>query len=700
MTRLLAFVLAVVMACPALGLDVNGQLRKAQFENLSTAPVTQVNDGRVYWDTSELKAKIYNGLAWVGLGSGSGGGAVNLVPNTFVDGSLAGVVDLGTGTTSAAWPVPPLQPLYTAGLQIVNDGSGSGSTRIACFQMPDVFTLASTKLGLTWYQKVSSGYVSGDYKVEVYYDDQDDCGGTEVEVPLGRDNTSGNSLLTTAPGLYTNSFDTVVGELYYEIRIARVAGTASEYLTLNELYNGPGTREFGTVSAGPITWTPTGSWTTNTTYSNGNYWRDCDKISGHFRIDLAGAPTAASLSVNLPTGLTVDTTVMPTGYSFNVGDVVIVDASTSDRIAGTVRVNSSTTPALIIHYHAQNTPSTDQTINRTFSSVNATAPMTWASTDWMTVTFRDIPIAEWAGSCQSNVVRNDTDYAADDGTNDVFGPNGALIPNIATATGGTSRDFVFPTTIQPTDLLITEIQDATSGTVNWTPATQFYPYQFGNNSNSANVYGIRSFWVSDTTYRVQFGNRGDRVNSLTADNGNQLWSVYNAAGARYRVRKINGTATCGFSEATQTGLGVVKIPHTALGTSQIVYSSTNLIRSGTYTPTMTALVNVASIVASANTMRWSQTGRVVTCTGEASVQATAANQTTTFTVTLPIPPTSNFASGLIASGPFSVVVSGGVPYSSGFVRSSTSAKTVVFEYTAENTTANRVVNYMFQYVVD
>src|SRR5690606_15921129 len=46
----------------------------------------------------------------------------------------------------------------------------------------------------------------------------------------------------------------------------------------------------------------TGSWTTNTTYT-GKYWRKGDRLVADVTVTLGGAPDSASLTVDLPSGL-------------------------------------------------------------------------------------------------------------------------------------------------------------------------------------------------------------------------------------------------------------------------------------------------------------------------------------------------------------------------------------------------------------
>lgn len=63
----------------ALGVDINGQLVKAQLEKLSSDPTG--SEARIYWNTSSLVPKIYNGTSWLSL-------YINGATGLFADGSV------------------------------------------------------------------------------------------------------------------------------------------------------------------------------------------------------------------------------------------------------------------------------------------------------------------------------------------------------------------------------------------------------------------------------------------------------------------------------------------------------------------------------------------------------------------------------------------------------------------------------------
>jgi len=74
-------------------------------------------------------------------------------------------------------------------------------------------------------------------------------------------------------------------------------------------------------------WTPTGSWTTNTTYK-GTKRLVGDTLECYVTVYLTGAPTSAVLTVNLPAGYTIDWSKLPDGcFAQRLGGGIVYDAA-------------------------------------------------------------------------------------------------------------------------------------------------------------------------------------------------------------------------------------------------------------------------------------------------------------------------------------------------------------------------------------
>lgn len=90
-------------------------------------------------------------------------------------------------------------------------------------------------------------------------------------------------------------------------------------------------------------WTPTGSWSTNTTYA-GRKRRVGDTGEYEVLVSLAGAPTSAQLSINMPAGEEIDTTKLTTSTTLVpvLGHAKALDAGVREYPSGIVRYVSAT----------------------------------------------------------------------------------------------------------------------------------------------------------------------------------------------------------------------------------------------------------------------------------------------------------------------------------------------------------------------
>lgn len=169
------------------------------------------------------------------------------------------------------------------------------------------------------------------------------------------------------------------------------AGAFSAWdLKFDNVIVGPSNVARGAVMSDWISFTPTGTWVTNTTYT-GNYRRLGDSIYINYNLALAGAPTAASLRVNLPLGLTIDTAKLP-GFIANtlpaLGKGLAYDVSADvDHILTAYYIS---TTSIGLGYQSS--------VTATQALVNATSPQTWATGDSVTVTVGPIPIVGWSSN--------------------------------------------------------------------------------------------------------------------------------------------------------------------------------------------------------------------------------------------------------------------------------------------------------------
>lgn len=195
---------------------------------------------------------------------------------------------------------------------------------------------------------------------------------------------------------------------------------------------------------------------------------------------------------------------------------------------------------------------------------------------------------------------------------------------------------------------------------------------------------------------------GDMIYGGTAGTGSKL-----ATGATTGLLHGGNGATPTWSlvvNADVSGSAAIdetKLSFTNSALGGAATSGTLRVRSGTYTPTATATVNMDSNPsASANSMLWMQVGNVVTCSGLLLCDATTSNNNVQFTLTLPVTPASNFTNTFEASGTAGLVTGSNSQYNTAIITATTSAKTVTFDYGGNNNTSNRSCTYCFQYVTN
>lgn len=136
------------------------------------------------------------------------------------------------------------------------------------------------------------------------------------------------------------------------------------------------------------TFTPTGSWSANTTYT-GRYRRVADSLDLQVKLALSGAPTSTGLTVNIPSGLGISPSKMvanDVGNSIFNGNVSLLDNGTLDG-SGLALYQSTT--AIGIYQND------DGAGMITHTQVSETSPFTWASGDALWINISGIPITDW-----------------------------------------------------------------------------------------------------------------------------------------------------------------------------------------------------------------------------------------------------------------------------------------------------------------
>ena len=167
--------------------------------------------------------------------------------------------------------------------------------------------------------------------------------------------------------------------------------TATAYtMRFDDFSFGPLEKNYGSQISDWVSYTPSGTWTTNTSYT-GKWRRVGDVAEFEIVVSLTGAPNATHLAVNLPSGMTVDIAkISPSSENKNLGRTSIHEAG-FHNFQGYVGYH--TTSSVIFGCW----PAGGSYLTST--AINSTTPMTFGNTDSVRAIF-SVPIVGWSSSSQ------------------------------------------------------------------------------------------------------------------------------------------------------------------------------------------------------------------------------------------------------------------------------------------------------------
>ena len=205
---------------------------------------------------------------------------------------------------------------------------------------------------------------------------------------------------SSGSGVVTFTFQTDSGAANNSYRIAVITAqtsTSAYVVNFNDFSIGPQTAPIGPIVTDWVSFTPTGSWTANTTYA-GQWRRVGDSAEYQYILTLSGAPTAANLTLNLFYGHSIDTNKLSsTTRKLPSASGSVGDASPVNNYPASAFYNSATSVLVTI----DNASSTYSVLNVVTNAV----PITFAASDTITVTF-SVPIQGWSSNVQ---ISSDTD---------------------------------------------------------------------------------------------------------------------------------------------------------------------------------------------------------------------------------------------------------------------------------------------------
>jgi len=188
------------------------------------------------------------------------------------------------------------------------------------------------------------------------------------------------------PGIFTATFQTSTATSYRLILHIGSTTTSTFQMKIDNFKVGPQQIALGAPITDWQSYTPAGSWVSNTSYA-GKWRRVGDSMELYFRISTSGAPTAATLTVDIPSGYTIDQTKLAHSVFTNLealGTSMVYDSSGTTKYVGVIGPNNTT--SVRFHLHAGNV-------------INATAPITFAADDWIEG-YCVVPITGWSSSVQ------------------------------------------------------------------------------------------------------------------------------------------------------------------------------------------------------------------------------------------------------------------------------------------------------------
>lgn len=257
-------------------------IKFADFENNSTTGWTLAHSSL----TSAFPSTVGTATnSFSSAGGAHGGSAANGNLSLAVGGAaIAGLKCLQLVSSSAT----------TAGDMVISNTfllDAADYAKVLSFKF--LYTPASGTSNANW-----SGTSSNSFGVAIY-----DVANAAWIMPAG----VWNLVQGSGVGICQGNFQVPSNASSLQIAVFNANATSGAItLDLDEFYVGPQTMAFGPPVTDWATQTTTGSWVSNTTYV-GYYRRVGGNLEADISITLQGLPTAGALTVNLPSGLVIDT---------------------------------------------------------------------------------------------------------------------------------------------------------------------------------------------------------------------------------------------------------------------------------------------------------------------------------------------------------------------------------------------------------
>ena len=197
-------------------------------------------------------------------------------------------------------------------------------------------------------------------------------------------------------GLCSGTFQTTSNSTQYRIALICITATSGAVsLEVDDFQLGPQKVVYGSPVTDWVSYTPTINWTAGVGFGvYGRYRRVGDSLHAQVYIPISGLVTATQLRINIPSGLTIDSSKIPGVISFNQ---TIPVGTWSGLRTGSAFYNG------VVDIASSN--SVWLSVNANGNVVTNTVPVTWDNGDYISCEFF-APVTGWSSTVQMS---QDTD---------------------------------------------------------------------------------------------------------------------------------------------------------------------------------------------------------------------------------------------------------------------------------------------------
>lgn len=234
-------------------------------------------------------------------------------------------------------------------------------------------------LEISFDYEILLGYATGDMTVWIY-----DVTNSQLIQP-----TPSAIEKIVGPGTWRGTFQTSSTSTSYRLILhVSTTSTAVNLLAFDNFVVGPQIITQGTPVTDWISYTPTISWVSGAT-GTAKYRRVGDTLEGEAWVLCSGAVTAATLTISLPSGLSIDTTKL-----------TVADAAITAIGYGTAYDAGTREYGISTHYNTTTTVTPRNTESGTGgNAINNATPFTFGNLDSVYCTF-SVPILGWSSQVQ------------------------------------------------------------------------------------------------------------------------------------------------------------------------------------------------------------------------------------------------------------------------------------------------------------